>query len=91
MGGSSASTAIPLSRERDAASTIDLMATNRADPADEDPIDEEMRLVLADPDIQASLDEFEAAEERGEPDDDVSNDEVRRMLGLPPSRFPRGG
>ncbi len=64
------------------------MATNPIDPRDEDPIEEEMRLVLADPDVQASLDELEAAEARGEPDDDVSNEDVRRMLGLPPSRFP---
>ncbi len=64
------------------------MASNPIDPRDEDPIEEEMRLVLADPDVQASLDELEAAEARGEPDDDVSNEDVRRMLGLPPSRFP---
>ena len=64
------------------------MASNPIDPRDEDPIEEEMRLVLADPDVQASLDELEAAEARGEPNDDVSNEDVRRMLGLPPSRFP---
>ncbi len=63
------------------------MATNRADRGEDDPIEEEMRRVLADPDVAASLDEFEAAEARGDQEDDVSNDEVRRMLGLPPSRF----
>ncbi len=64
-----------------------VMATNRANRADEDPIEEDMRWVLADPDIAASLDEFEEAEARGDQEDDVSNDDVRRMLGLPPSRF----
>jgi hypothetical protein len=63
------------------------VATNPVDPADEDPIVEEMRQILADPEVQVSLDEFEAAEARGEPDDDASNEDVRRMLGLPPSRF----
>ncbi len=64
-----------------------VMATSRADRADEDPIEEDMRWVLADPDVAASLDEFEEAEARGDHEDDVSNDDVRRMLGLPPSRF----
>jgi hypothetical protein len=63
------------------------MTTMATDPVDEDPIDEEMRLVLEDPEVQASLDEFEAAEARGDPEDQVPNEEVRRLLGLPPSRF----
>jgi hypothetical protein len=62
------------------------MATDPLEPVD--PIDAEMAAVLADPDIQASLDEIEAAVARGELGF-VSNDEVREMLGLPPSRFPR--
>jgi hypothetical protein len=58
------------------------MATN----PDEDPIDDDMRVVLADPGIQESLDEFEVP---GSEEEFTPNADVRREMGLPPSRFPR--
>jgi hypothetical protein len=49
-----------------------------------DPIEEEMDLVLSDPDVRASLEEFERAEARGELEPGIPHEEIRRMLGLPP-------
>lgn len=62
------------------------MATSGG-PADEDPIEDEMRRVLADPGVRASLDNLASSQARGDVGDDVPNEEVRRMLGLSPHRF----
>lgn len=63
------------------------MATNRASDAAneiEDPIHEEVRLVMADPRVKARLDAWEERKRRGEFLPRVSHNEARRIVGLPP-------
>lgn len=63
------------------------MATNRADQfADEpeDPIHEEVRLMMADPELRARLRAANERIERGDLPPRVSSNEVRRMIGVPP-------
>lgn len=63
------------------------MATHSAkefDDEPEDPIHEEVRLVMSDPKVRARLKEAEDRDRRGERRPRVSSNEVRRMLGLPP-------
>lgn len=63
------------------------MATNRANDAEreiEDPIHEEVRRVMADPRVRARLDAWEDRKRRGEFRPRVSNNEARRIVGLPP-------
>jgi hypothetical protein len=52
------------------------------DPAP-DPIDRDIELLLADPEIRASLEESEARAARGETTRHSHND-ARRIAGLPP-------
>jgi hypothetical protein len=49
-----------------------------------DPIDEEIRRLLDDADLRASLQDFEVRGDRGELDPEGSDDEARRIVGLPP-------
>lgn len=63
------------------------MATHPANPFDdepEDPIHEEVRLVMSDPRVRARLQEAEERDRRGERRPRVSSNDLRRMLGLPP-------
>jgi hypothetical protein len=55
------------------------MATNPQIP---DPVDEELRRLLADPEIAADLDAYVARKERGELGPGVPHGEVGRRLGL---------
>jgi hypothetical protein len=49
-----------------------------------DPVDEDVERILADPDVLASLDEFDRDLERGDLKV-VSDDEARRAVGVPPA------
>lgn len=56
-----------------------------AKPEPVDPVDEELDRVLADPDVRALLDEYDAQVTKGEELSDViPHDEARRIVGLPP-------
>lgn len=64
-----------------------MAASNRADDTGdevEDPIHEEVRRVLADPDVRAALDAWEDRVRRGDFPAPVSHNEARRIVGLPP-------
>lgn len=50
-----------------------------------DPIDEEIRQVLADPDVQASLETYRSRRDRGEGPAESNDEDARRIVGLPPS------
>lgn len=50
----------------------------------EDPIHEEVRLVMSDPDVRARVHEAAERNRRGEGRPWVSSNEVRRRFGLPP-------
>ncbi|MFZ0218153.1 MAG: hypothetical protein WAM30_19635 [Candidatus Dormiibacterota bacterium] len=63
------------------------MATNRADGSRdevEDPIHDEVRRVMADPNVRAYLAEWKERKRRGEFLPPVSSNEARRVVGLPP-------
>jgi hypothetical protein len=49
-----------------------------------DPVDEDVERILADPDILASLEEFDRDLERGDLKV-VADDEARRAVGVPPA------
>ena len=55
------------------------MATNPM-PEPVDPVDEDIQRALADPEFRASLEEFEAADARGELEPGIPHEDVRRMV-----------
>lgn len=59
-----------------------IVATNRAEDVP-DPIDDEIRRVLADPDVQARLAQWRDRKRRGD-FPHRSHNEARAILGLPP-------
>ena len=58
------------------------MATAVPEPID--PIEEELGLVLQDPDVRESLDDFERRLREGHLEEGRSHNEARKIVGLPP-------